>query len=199
MEIKSAIYKTSVVEGKNILTDELFEFAFVGRSNVGRSSLINALVNQKKLAKTSSTPGLTKMINYFLINGSFYFVDLPGYGYAKVAHDKLKVWGSLMGQYLKRTQKLLTVFVLVDSRITPTLLDSEMIEYLNFHQIPYRIVATKSDKLSRNALNKNLDNIAKTLNVRKEVIIPTSSEDKKGVEAMLDYISATLEMAQSGT
>ena len=197
MKIKSAVYKTSVVDGKDILKEDIFEFAFVGRSNVGKSSLINALVGQKKLAKTSSTPGLTKMINYFLINDSFYFVDLPGYGYAKVEHDKLKIWGSLMGGYLERSDKLLTVFVLVDVRIDPSELDHDMVEYLNFHQIPYRVVATKCDKISKSALSLRLKAISESLNLGKEIIIPTSSENKAGVDRLLDYIGATLEMAQN--
>ena len=116
MNIIKAVYKTSVVSVKNILDDGVPEFAFVGRSNVGKSSLINNLVGVKGLAKTSSTPGKTKMINYFDINDSFRFVDLPGYGFAKVGKSQLDVWSSILGGYLENSSSLLCVFVLLDIR-----------------------------------------------------------------------------------
>ena len=128
MNIKSAKYLTSVVEEKNILNDEMIEFAFVGRSNVGKSSLINNLTNQKNLAKTSSTPGLTKMINYFVVNDRFRIVDLPGYGYAKTGHKHIANWAGLMEKYLICSPNLKTVFVLVDCRHEPSELDKMMLE-----------------------------------------------------------------------
>ena len=120
MVIKKAVYKTSVVSIDKILNDGLAEFAFVGRSNVGKSSLINRLTGKKGLAKASATPGKTKMINYFDINDSFRFVDLPGYGFAKVGQAQKDVWSGLIGQYLTGSNALATVFVLLDIRHTPS-------------------------------------------------------------------------------
>lgn len=198
MNITKAVYKTSAVDKAGILNDEVPEFAFVGRSNVGKSSLINALVNQKRLAKTSSTAGLTKMVNYFDINDSFRFVDLPGYGFAKVGKGQLDVWASLMGEYLLTSQSLLTVFVLLDIRIKPTELDKAMINYLVYHNIPFRLLATKCDKLSRAQQNKSIEIIAKELNMRKEFIILTSSEKRQGIEKLLNYMEGVLDrLAQS--
>ena len=140
MNITNAKYLTSVVDEKNILNDDMVEFAFVGRSNVGKSSLINALTGVKNLAKTSSTPGLTKMINYFVINNSFKFVDLPGYGYAKTGQKHIANWAGLMEKYLLNSTLLKTVFVLIDCRHEPSELDKMMINFLNHYQIPYMII-----------------------------------------------------------
>ena len=193
MKILSAKYLTSVVSEKDILNDELLEFAFVGRSNVGKSSLINALTGVKNLAKTSSTPGLTKMINYFLINNSFKFVDLPGYGYAKTGQKHIANWAGLMEKYLLNSTLLVTVFVLVDSRHEPSELDKMMIEFLNHYQIPYMLIATKVDKLAKSKIPQNLSKIAKTLEVRRELILPFSSETLFGKDKILDYIETVLD------
>lgn len=193
MKILSAKYLTSVVSEKDILNDELLEFAFVGRSNVGKSSLINALTGVKNLAKTSSTPGLTKMINYFLINNSFKFVDLPGYGYAKTGQKHIANWAGLMEKYLLNSTLLKTVFVLVDSRHEPSELDKMMIEFLNHYQIPYMLIATKVDKLAKSKIPQNLSKIAKTLEVRRELILPFSSETLFGKDKILDYIETVLD------
>ena len=193
MKILSAKYLTSVVSEKDILNDELLEFAFVGRSNVGKSSLINALTGVKNLAKTSSTPGLTKMINYFLINNSFKFVDLPGYGYAKTGQKHIANWAGLMEKYLLNSTLLKTVFVLVDSRHEPSELDKMMIEFLNHYQIPYMLIATKVDKLAKSKIPQNLSKIAKTLGVRRELILPFSSETLFGKDKILDYIETVLD------
>ncbi len=192
MKIVSAKYLTSVVNEKDILNDELLEFAFVGRSNVGKSSLINALTGVKNLAKTSSTPGLTKMINYFLINNSFKFVDLPGYGYAKTGQKHIANWAGLMEKYLLNSTLLKTVFVLVDSRHEPSELDKMMIEFLNHYQIPYMLIATKVDKLAKSKIPQNLSKIAKTLGVRRELILPFSSETLFGKDKILDYIEGVI-------
>lgn len=192
MKILSAKYLTSVVNEKDILNDELLEFAFVGRSNVGKSSLINALTGVKNLAKTSSTPGLTKMINYFLINNSFKFVDLPGYGYAKTGQKHIANWAGLMEKYLLNSTLLKTVFVLVDSRHEPSELDKMMIEFLNHYQIPYMLIATKVDKLAKSKIPQNLSKIAKTLGVRRELILPFSSETFFGKDKILDYIEGVI-------
>lgn len=188
MKIISAKYLTSVVNEKNILKDDMVEFAFVGRSNVGKSSLINSLCGQKNLAKTSSTPGLTKMINYFVVNDMFRIVDLPGYGYAKTGHKHIANWAGLMEKYLTLSQSLKTVFVLVDCRHEPSELDKMMIEFLNVYQIPYMIVATKVDKIAKSKIPQACNMIAKTLGVRKELVQGYSSESGFGREKVLEYI-----------
>lgn len=188
MKIISAKYLTSVVNEKNILKDDTVEFAFVGRSNVGKSSLINSLCGQKNLAKTSSTPGLTKMINYFVVNDQFRIVDLPGYGYAKTGHKHIANWAGLMEKYLTLSQSLKTVFVLVDCRHEPSELDKMMIEFLNVYQIPYMVVATKVDKIAKSKIPQACNMIAKTLGVRKELVQGYSSESGFGREKILEYI-----------
>lgn len=194
MIIKKAVYKTSVVEKGKLLQDDIPEFAFVGRSNVGKSSLINMLVGQKRLAKASSTPGLTKMVNYFDINDTFRFVDLPGYGYAKVGKNQLDVWAGLMGEYLLGSQSLDTVFVLLDIRQVPSELDKSMLEFLIFNQIPFMVLATKADKLSKSKQIQQRKIIAKTLCIREELIILTSAEKQIGKEKVLEYIENKVEV-----
>lgn len=194
MKITSAKYLTSAVTRDKLIIDEIPEICFVGRSNVGKSSLINNLVGIKKLAKTSSTPGLTKMVNYFNINnGILRFVDLPGYGYAKIGKNQLNIWSSLMGDYLTLSYSLKMVFVLLDIRHLPSQLDKMMIDFLIKKEIPFTIIATKSDKLSRSAIHKNIGDIAKELNIRNEMIIAHSSETSLGKEKILDYIGAIID------
>ena len=135
MNIKSAKYLTSVVECDKILDDGVPEFAFVGRSNVGKSSLINNLTGVNGLAKTSATPGKTRMINYFLINDELRFVDLPGYGYAKVGKSHLDVWSGLMGEYLLGSQSLKMIFLLLDIRHEPTEQDKQMLKFMIFNNM----------------------------------------------------------------
>ena len=182
MKIVSAKYLTSVVSEKDILNDDLKEFAFVGRSNVGKSSLINALTGVKNLAKTSSTPGLTKMINYFLINNSFKFVDLPGYGYHKASKGIANTWDKIMNDYFTDNEKLKLVLLLLDSRVLTTELDKQMMDYLFDKQIPALIVLTKVDKISRSELNLQIDKLSKELRYSKDRIVATSALKKSGVE-----------------
>jgi len=193
MNIKSAKYITSVVDAKNILKDDMVEFAFVGRSNVGKSSLINNLTAVKNLAKTSSTPGLTKMINYFLVNDLFRIVDLPGYGYAKTGHKHIANWAGLMEKYLVGSPNLKTVFVLVDSRHEPSDLDKMMLEFLNSYQIPYMVIATKVDKLAKSKIPQACNMIAKTLGIRKELVQGYSAENGFGRDKLLEYIENILD------
>ncbi len=193
MNITSAKYLTSVVEAKNILKDEMVEIAFVGRSNVGKSSLINRLVGAKNLAKTSSTPGLTKMINYFVINERFKIVDLPGYGYAKTGQKHIANWAGLMEKYLLGSPNLKIVFVLVDCRHEPSELDRMMLDFLNSYQIPYVIIATKVDKLAKSKIPQACAAIARALGVRKELVQAFSSENGFGREKLLEYIENIIE------
>ena len=192
MVITSANFVTSVAKSDKILIDGLNQIAFVGRSNVGKSSLINMLCNQKKLAKTSSMPGRTRLINYFLINNKFYFVDLPGYGFAQASKSEVYGWQSLIEPYLMNNDKLKLVCMLVDSRITPTAQDKQMFDYLAYYNLPFIIIATKSDKLSKAQLNKAKVNIANTLGVGVQNIFPVSNETKDGKEKLLTALSQYL-------
>lgn len=196
MKILSAKYKTSVVKKENILQDGVPEFAFVGRSNVGKSSLINRLVGQKKLAKTSSTPGLTKMVNYFDINETFRFVDLPGYGYAKVGKGQLDVWAGLMGEYILSSASLNTIFVLVDIRHNASALDVDMLKFLIYHGVPFIVLATKCDKLSKSKQYLQVKSLASSLGIREELIVPTSSETGQGCDKVLEIIENKLSFGE---
>lgn len=191
MIIKSAEYLTSVVSKDKILRDGI-DFAFVGRSNVGKSSLINSLVNQKKLCKTSSLPGRTRMINYFLINKEFRLVDLPGYGYAKAGKQNQLIWANIMEDYLLNTNCLKRVFMLIDSRIEPTELDVKMIKFLFYNQIPFTVIATKVDKLPKTKIASYVQKCATKLMIGKGNIIPYSSETGYNREQILKIIEEDL-------
>lgn len=187
MRITKAEFLKSVA-GKN-LENNLPEIAFVGRSNVGKSSLINALTNRKNLAKTSSTPGKTKLINYFTINDNqFYFVDLPGYGYHKAGGKFDEEWADFLENYLLHSQQLKLVFILLDIRHTPNVLDMEMIKFLSYNCIPFIIVATKCDKISRAQVNNSVLKMASNLKVGTSNIVPVSSEKKLNLEKIYDKI-----------
>lgn len=192
MIIKSAEYLTSVVSKDKILSSGM-DFAFVGRSNVGKSSLINSLVGQKKLCKTSSQPGRTRMINYFEINKAFRLVDLPGYGYAQAGKEHKLIWANIMEDYLTNSKCLKRVFMLVDSRIEPTELDVKMLKFLFFYQIPFTVIATKCDKLPKSKISSYLQKIATKLNLGKDNIIAYSSESNLGKEQVLNIIATDLE------
>jgi GTP-binding protein len=149
MRISDATFVRSVADAKQLPRDGLPQIAFSGRSNVGKSSLINALLNRRKLAQTSSTPGKTRLLNFYLINKSFYFVDLPGYGFAKVSHAERQEWRGLIEKYLENNPALAGVVALIDSRIGATELDVQLLEWLDGLHIRALVVATKADKLSR--------------------------------------------------
>ena len=197
MKIVIEKYLTSAVDEGGILNDDCVEVAFVGRSNVGKSSLLNSLCGQKNLAKTSSTPGLTKMVNYFLVNDRFRIVDLPGYGYAKTGQKHIANWAGLMERYLLSSPNLRTVFVLLDCRHQPGELDKMMLDFLNFHQIPYVLVATKVDKIAKSKIPQACSSIAKTLGVRKEIVFPYSSENGFGKERLLEYLEGVTEQSEA--
>jgi len=170
------------------------EYAFIGRSNVGKSSLINMLAGRKSLAKTSSTPGKTQLINYFLINKKWHLVDLPGYGFAKVSKDKRSEFEKMIRQYLTNRSSLMTVFILVDARIPPQKLDIDFINKTGKSNIPLALVFTKTDKLSARQIALNtqalLDELSKTWEEMPKYFI-TSSVTKTGKDEILKYIGET--------
>jgi GTP-binding protein len=190
MKILSSDFVKSAYDRQHWTTDGLPEIAFLGRSNVGKSSLINSLLLRKGLARTSNTPGRTQCINFFLINGDFYFVDLPGYGYAKVSKSMRSDWGKMAEQYLSERNELALCIQLVDSRHKPTELDRQLNEWLVFHKKRHVIAATKADKLSSNQLRKTLALIESELSGNR--VIAYSSETGKGREALWDEINAAV-------
>jgi len=170
------------------------EYAFIGRSNVGKSSLINALMNQKKLAKVSSTPGKTKLINHFVINENWYLVDLPGYGYAKVSKKDRAGFHQIITDYFKGRENLQCCFTLIDSRVPPQKIDIEFVNLLAEHGIPQVIVFTKADKLKLNELNRNVQIFSNELLKYWEELpymIKTSSVDLRGKEEIFELIDDT--------
>lgn len=189
MEIKQSEFIISAVNKEQYPTDGRCEIAFVGRSNVGKSSLINSLTNRRKLAKTSGTPGKTRLINFFLINNDFYFVDLPGYGYAKVSKSEQVNWGNMMDKYLNNREELKGIMLLVDCRHKPTSDDVTMYNYIKYYGYMPIIIATKSDKITKNELRKSEKVIKDTLNLDKdEKIYYFSSLKKQGIEEVLQKI-----------
>ncbi|HNR86473.1 MAG TPA: ribosome biogenesis GTP-binding protein YihA/YsxC [Taishania sp.] len=191
MKIKSAVFAVSNTDYKKCPTGDLPEYAFIGRSNVGKSSLINMLTSQKNLAKTSGKPGKTQLINHFLINENWYIVDLPGYGYAKVAKSQREKFEKFIAEYLLNRQQLVNVFVLVDSRLDPQQIDLEFMNWCGEKEIPFSIVFTKIDKLSSSALQKNMAKYKKELQKYWAEIPPvftSSSETGFGSEKILNYI-----------
>ena len=166
------------------------EIAFLGRSNVGKSSLLNSLLQRKGLARTSNTPGRTQSINFFLINDAFYFVDLPGYGFAKVSKSMRSDWGKMAEEYLSQREQLALSIQLVDSRHKPSQLDLQLHEWLEFNQKDYLVVATKTDKLSSNELTKQVRLIETEMPETK--VIPFSSQTGKGRDSVWSSIIASL-------
>jgi GTP-binding protein len=197
MQIKKAEFIISNPDVKNLPPAHKPEYAFIGRSNVGKSSLINMLTNHKNLAKISSAPGKTRLINHFLINDSWYLVDLPGYGYAKVSKQKRNEFKKIISDYLKNRQNLVNVFLLIDVRHEPQRSDLEFMEWLGVNKIPFSIVFTKLDKLSANQAAKNIRKYQQKLLQRWESlpkIFKTSSVSKVGRKEILDYIEQLNEM-----
>ena len=192
MEIKQAVFVTSIGQLSQMKDFGKPEIAIAGKSNVGKSSFINFIANNKSLAKTSSTPGRTRLINYFELNKSFMLVDLPGYGFAKVGGEDKDSWDKLIGSYLTTSLELAGVALLVDIRHDPSPLDLHMAGYLEHYGKPYFIIATKSDKLSRAQMNKQLDTISKAFNKDKSEIVPTSSLNKTGKELVLEKIETLI-------
>ncbi len=191
MLIKEATFVISNTDYKLCPVDKRAEYAFIGRSNVGKSSLINMLTNHKKLAKTSGTPGKTQLINHFLINDDWFLVDLPGYGYAKTSKANRAKWEQFIADYLVHREQLLNVFVLLDSRLEPQKIDLEFMNWCGDKQIPFSMVFTKIDKISSSALQRNLAKYRKEMLKMWDEIPPvyiSSAESGFGREPILNYI-----------
>jgi GTP-binding protein len=192
MEIKSASFVTSLANYAENPPITLSQLAVVGKSNVGKSSLINALCNRKKLCKISGTPGKTRLINVFLINEAFHLVDLPGYGFAKVDKAEKARWGAMMDGYFQRSTLLEHVLLLVDIRHDPTADDVTMATYLRRMDIPFTVVVTKADKISRGARSKQLAPICRALLAQPWEVVVVSAEDGTGREQLLEKIETVL-------
>ena len=191
MYIKTAEFTLSSPRVSMCPNDTKPEYAFIGRSNVGKSSLINMLSRNKKLAKTSATPGKTLLINHFLINREWYLVDLPGYGYAKRSKTEVAKLDQMIRGYILEREQLVNVFVLVDIRLEPQKIDLEFINWLGLSSIPFAIIFTKADKLSEGKVKANVDAYVKKMLETWEEMPPyfiTSSEKTRGRDEVLDYI-----------
>ena len=191
--IKSSEFITSAVKPSQYPDTGLPEIAFAGRSNVGKSSLINGLINRKRLVKTSSTPGRTQLVNFFIINNAFVFVDLPGYGYAKVPISVRKTWGPMIETYLSTRETLQGVVLIMDLRRIPGLEELNFIDWLNHYDIPVILVLTKADKLSKTKRLKQIESISKTLSIDKDALILFSAKTRLGKEKVWDKIKNLLE------
>ncbi len=191
MIINSARFVISNTSASKCPDDSRHEYAFIGRSNVGKSSLINMLTGNKALAQTSSKPGKTLLINHFLINDSWYIVDLPGYGYAQRSKESRQSIDRIIKDYILNREQMTTLFLLIDARHKPQKIDLEFMEWLGENGVPFAIVFTKLDKLSSAAGKKSISAYCTTLLEQWEELPPvfaTSSEDRRGREALLDYI-----------
>ena len=194
MNIENVSLVTSAVRRSQYPTDDLPEFIMIGRSNVGKSSFLNTLVNRKNLARISSKPGKTSTINFFNVDNSFYLVDVPGYGYADTSKEEIHKFGMMVEEYLEKRKELKRVFLLIDFRHSPTNDDKIMYDYLKYYQIPVTIIATKYDKVSSKDRDKNLKNLKDTLDiVVGDNIVLFSSVSKIGREEVIDIIKKIVE------
>lgn len=195
MEIRQAEFVSSITDIGKAPAKKLPEFAFIGRSNVGKSSLINMLTNRKDMAKTSNKPGKTQTINHFIINQNWYLVDLPGYGFANVSKDLRQGFGKIIDNYILKSESLHFLFVLIDIRLEPQAIDKSFMEWAGHNEIPMGIIFTKADKLATGKINAHLDRYAAELLNRWEELPPifvTSSTNKKGREELLAFIEKSL-------
>lgn len=193
MKIKSAEFVLSNSDVEKCPKNEIPEYSFIGRSNVGKSSLINMLMQRKNLAKTSGRPGKTQLINHFMINNSWFLVDLPGYGYARVSKKAKKTFQKFITNYFEKRKQLVLAFVLIDCRHEPQPIDLDFMQYLGENQIPFSIVFTKADKLKPNALERNIQAYEqKLLETWEEMpsYFTTSSSNSTGRDELLNYIGS---------
>lgn len=197
MVIKKAELETVCGITSRLPEHDIPEVAFAGKSNVGKSSMINALMNRKSLARTSSQPGKTQTINFYNINDAVYFVDLPGYGYAKTSQEVKEKWGKMIERYLKKSKMLKRVFLLVDIRHEPSENDRLMYEWIVYQGYEPVIIATKMDKLKRSQIDKQVKGVREGLGLPKDaLVIPFSAETKQGREELLNYIEGILSEEQ---
>ena len=196
--IKQAVFEKSSIDHKNCPNTSFPEYAFIGRSNVGKSSLINLLTNRKNLAKTSSTPGKTQLINHFKIDDNWYIVDLPGYGWAKVSKKNKQQWKQMIENYLLYRENLMTIFLLIDSRHAPMDSDITFIRWLGTKQIPFSLVFTKIDKQSKSKTSININNYLDYLRTFWQDLPPVFSSsmvtgEGKDILEYIDKLNSTLE------
>jgi GTP-binding protein len=192
LDIKTVSFHRAAYKPEDFPRDKRPQFAVVGRSNVGKSSLINAVVNRKKVARVSQTPGKTQAVQFYLVNERFYLVDLPGYGYAKVSKTMMKSWGELVRGYLDSSEELRLMFLLLDSRRTPGEQDLQMHDWTRGAGFDEKIVLTKSDKLSNQQLIKSKADIARDLSIETSQLIAASVVTKKGIEEIRREMFARL-------
>ena len=199
--IKSAVFISSVVDQDKLPKPLKPEYAFIGRSNVGKSSLINMLTNLRKLAKVSNTPGKTRTINHFLIDDNWYLVDLPGFGYAKTSKTERSKWTGFTYEYLKTRDSLLCICVLIDIRLEPQKIDLDFMEWMGNEELPFAMIFTKADKLGKTVVQKNVAAYEKKMLETWEVMPPyiiTSSETKQGKDELVKFIEKTNKLFFSG-
>lgn len=189
-KIKKTLFFKPIFKLDQLPEQNFPQIAFAGRSNVGKSSLMNTLVGQKNLAKTSSTPGKTVRINFFLINDKIYFVDLPGYGYAKTSKKEKKVWGSLIEGYLSYSENLKGVIQIIDIRHPPFPSDIELLEFLSFYNKPVLVVLTKADKLSKSKMMESQKKAKEILKLNENSLVVFSAKTKMGKDEILSWIGS---------
>lgn len=194
MRARNAEYERTAVKPDQYPSVHLPEIAFVGRSNVGKSSIINSLIGKKNLAYVGAKPGKTRGINFFNIDGRFYFVDLPGYGYAKISLSEKSLWDQMITQYLETRSQLKLIIMALDCRHTPTDHDQMMVEWIQSHSIPFLVVAAKTDKIPRSQLNGKLFEIKTALDLPDEIeIIGFSTLNKQGIDKLWSKITPQIE------
>jgi GTP-binding protein len=199
MEIKDARFVISNTDVEKCPRPDRAEYAFIGRSNVGKSSLINMLTNRKSLAKISGKPGKTRLINHFLINDEWYLVDLPGYGYAKIGRQESKKWEKFFRNYILSRENLYCLFVLIDSRHEPQAIDLEFFEWLGINEVPFALIFTKTDKLKEQELEDNLKNYQQKMLETWESLPPwfvSSAQTGEGRTELLNYIQSINQTSQ---
>lgn len=189
INFQNAKFEKSAVAKEQYPTTGLLEFAFAGRSNVGKSSMINKVLNRKSLARVSGTPGKTITINFYNIDDKIYMVDLPGYGYAKRSKEEVAKWGSMMEDYLANREQLVQTILLVDSRHTPTAQDVQMAEWIRHYHDRLIVIATKMDKLKKREIEERLEDIAETLELTEDdILVPFSTQDDEGKGTVIDML-----------
>jgi GTP-binding protein len=199
MEILKAEFVTSAVNAAGYPQDGLPHIAMVGKSNVGKSSLINAMTNHNKLARVSGQPGKTRLINFFRINDSFYMVDLPGYGFARVSKAEKEKWGIMMNEYFTKASPLNCIIMIVDIRHSPTAEDRQMAEWIQYYRIPVILAASKADKLGKTRIRPQAMKLREQLGFSGDVpVLPASAVTKHGIEDLLKYLDAFLFKSDSG-